>query len=1014
MLPNTALYAAKKRKKPVQKIPKPPPPDGAKSNPSKRHRDRLNGELDKLTSLLPFTEEVRARLDKLSVLRLSVGYLKVKSFFNATLKASQSNSSWTSERSLMFGGNIPNVLTPSTSSSSANSTSNSVVASIDGVSFSEGDLLLRALNGFVLVVTAEGYVFYTSPTIQDFLGFHQSDVVHQSVFELIHTDDRALFRRQLHFSLNPNSDGAASPSAQNSVELSNVTNYDPMDIPPENSSFLERNFCCRFRCLLDNSSGFLALNFHGRLKLLHGQNRVSEDGTLVPPQLALFAIATPLQPPSILEIRTKTLIFQTKHKMDFSPMGIDSRGKVVLGYSEVEICMKGSGYNFIHAADMMFCADNHLRMMKTGDSGLNVFRLLTKNGTWVWVQANARVVFKAGKPDFIVARQRPLTNEEGEEQLRLRRLQLPFNFATGEAMLYDTIPTVDLPDQCSAPKQRKLDTYSVSKDSLLGCMLNQDQSVYCEHNSNTITSLNDVAFQDTHATVSVPGEMAPKPDMATLVKNEATVQDMMETLQQILGDNDLTETLEVEPDELKSWESTLLKMNFNSCEFTDDLNDIISNDILSYVEEQLQKEGGLKLFDQLVNVPECLPTLDLQNQDLDEGGQQNFSWNLESQGQLMPNGGQMMASQGQLMPNGGQMMASQPPPGTGTVKLSHMDFPVLKGPSLHQHPTPLQLGPTGSTGSAGSINPSLPNSGSQTQNQLRQFNAVGANHTAFPFRQAPTNQLQLNHTGHPAHNHLPMRTPNQPAIALQDQSTDRQLNYALGFQGTQWNPCVSNTKQVVETYNPNISKQPDFSAGPSSGGLLQGHFALQTQNGDNQRQSWPLGQQQQLISNCPQQLSISQTSEFQRNPVDFGAISSRPRFRTAETTAGPFPVQQEQQPSNSCMFRNATAPQPVNGLHLQGRVNPTANQIPSKPFCFYQTMPAGGAVPRMMEIPNPDEAAMSCQMAAGLNPNDLLVQQQPYLNFNEQTQLNNCPVVGNGGFPFSSLPNGNTCYSENK
>lgn len=31
----------------------------------------------------------------------------------------------------------------------------------------------------------------------------QSDVVHQSVFELIHTDDRALFRRQLHFALNP-------------------------------------------------------------------------------------------------------------------------------------------------------------------------------------------------------------------------------------------------------------------------------------------------------------------------------------------------------------------------------------------------------------------------------------------------------------------------------------------------------------------------------------------------------------------------------------------------------------------------------------------------------------------------------------------------------------------------------------------------------------------------------------------------------------------------------------------
>lgn len=31
----------------------------------------------------------------------------------------------------------------------------------------------------------------------------QSDVVHQSVFEFIHIDDRAMFRRQLHFALNP-------------------------------------------------------------------------------------------------------------------------------------------------------------------------------------------------------------------------------------------------------------------------------------------------------------------------------------------------------------------------------------------------------------------------------------------------------------------------------------------------------------------------------------------------------------------------------------------------------------------------------------------------------------------------------------------------------------------------------------------------------------------------------------------------------------------------------------------
>ncbi|XP_066509347.1 aryl hydrocarbon receptor-like [Hoplias malabaricus] len=607
------MYAGRKRRKPVQRAVKPPVSEGGvKSNPSKRHRDRLNSELERLSRLLPFPEEVTSSLDKLSILRLSVSFLRAKSFFNVALKNhTNSNNHDNNKASGLVDGWIP-----------------------------EGELLLQALSGFVLVVTSEGIIFYASHTIQDYLGFHQTDVMHQSVFELIHTEDQQAFRRNLHWALNPPPTVAQShesPQDGENVSSSALVTYEPEQLPPENSSFLERSFVCRFRCLLDNSSGFLALNLQGRLKFLHGQNRHQDGGGSVPPQLALFSVATPLQPPSILEIRTKNMIFRTKHKLDFTPMACDAKGKIVLGYTEAELRVRGTGYQFIHAADMLYCAENHVRMIKTGESGLTVFRLLTKDNRWKWVQANARLVYKNGKPDYIIATQRPLGEEEGGEHLRKRSMHLPFTFATGEALLYQTsYPGPGFPDnvltkgKSGRAKKGKGDKGSkddVDPSSLLGAMMRQDESVYvCQPAVQPKLPYHGSLFSEQgHPSVFSASNRSWNSALDTITGGSrsylSNVDPLLATLDSLTlegeescSNSELFNALEnlglnAEDLELLLLDERMIRVEMEA-DYIPSLNDLLTNnEILSYIHDSLENRtvDSVNDGDSLVPVPATVP-----------------------------------------------------------------------------------------------------------------------------------------------------------------------------------------------------------------------------------------------------------------------------------------------------------------------------------------------------------------------------------------------------------------------
>ncbi|XP_049537606.1 uncharacterized protein LOC125952273 isoform X2 [Anopheles darlingi] len=405
------VYATKRRRRNGKSIKTTPKEGITKSNPSKRHRERLNAELDLLASLLPFEQNILSKLDRLSILRLSVSYLRIKSYFQVVMHKEKN------ENGMM-----------------SNAVSDENYRTRDFTSYDhsfvlDSEMFLQALNGFIMILTCDGEVFFATHTIESYLGFHQSDIIHQSVYELVHSEDREELQKQLLWN-------SFLPADLSGIQLTEA-------LVPEKDKLLERSFTVRFRCLLDNTSGFLRLDIRGRVKILHGQNKKNEE-----PPLALFAFCTPFGPPSLLEIPPKENMFKSKHKLDFSLVSMDHKGKNTLGYSDSELANMG-GYDLVHYDDLAYVASAHQERA----SGMIAYRYQKKDGAWQWLQTSSRLVYKNSKPDFVICTHRQLMEEEGRDLLGKRTMDFKVSYLDAgiSSTYFDSDQLIISPNNLNSP-----------------------------------------------------------------------------------------------------------------------------------------------------------------------------------------------------------------------------------------------------------------------------------------------------------------------------------------------------------------------------------------------------------------------------------------------------------------------------------------------------------------------------------------------------------------------------------
>lgn len=190
------------------------------------------------------------------------------------------------------------------------------------------------------------------------------------------------------------------------------------------------------------------------------------------------------------------------------------------------------------------------------------------------------------------------SNTEGEEYLRQRRRQLPFSFTTGEAVLYDTGPTVDI----SQFQFDKMFTNSdlamnVAPGSLLDSFLKQDETAYTDTSNSPLPV--DQVFMNSRALLSIPSDAWQENgamSVTGVVKAEAK-QSLM-TMIDNLENRDLCsvlQNLDVDDSELRQWENALsrLSQSEDHCNGVgSQLESIFASDIFDYIDSILFKGNG--------------------------------------------------------------------------------------------------------------------------------------------------------------------------------------------------------------------------------------------------------------------------------------------------------------------------------------------------------------------------------------------------------------------------------------
>ncbi|XP_070788457.1 endothelial PAS domain-containing protein 1 isoform X1 [Pituophis catenifer annectens] len=286
---------------------------------------------------LPLPHNISSHLDKASIMRLAISFLRTHKLLSSVCTHN--------EREIEKDQQLDN-------------------------------LYLKALEGFITVITQDGDMIFLSENISKYMGLTQVELTGHSIFDFTHPCDHEEIRENLSLKNGP---GCGKKNKE---------------MP------LERDFFMRMKCTVTNRGRTVNLK-SATWKVLHCTGQIKVYNTCPPHALCgfkepllscLVLMCEPIQHPSNTDIPLDSKTFLSRHSMDMKFTYCDDRITELIGYHPEELLGR-SAYEFYHALDSETMTKSHQNLCGKGQVITGQYRMLAKHGGYVWLETQGTVIY---------------------------------------------------------------------------------------------------------------------------------------------------------------------------------------------------------------------------------------------------------------------------------------------------------------------------------------------------------------------------------------------------------------------------------------------------------------------------------------------------------------------------------------------------------------------------------------------------------------------------------------------